>query len=224
MNIELQKTGDGSHTLYNELLGDTYHSSFGAIQESEFIFIKAGLEFRLKQSNQIQILEVGMGTGLNVILSLAHVFNTNVHLNYHALEPFPLPKSIVSQLNYPEILNSIDFSEAFEKLHGAKDGVELKLAENFNFTWYKDSLESFKMEAGKYDVVFFDVFSPNVQPELWTSDIFTKIFLGAAYGSVLTTYSSKGSVRRAMSGAGFSVEKIPGPEGKREITRAIKQI
>jgi tRNA U34 5-methylaminomethyl-2-thiouridine-forming methyltransferase MnmC len=216
----IQITGDGSHTLYSNVSGETYHSSYGAIQESLHIFIKAGLgNLHFSTSEIINILEIGVGTGLNVILTYLWSVKNNISVDYHGYEPFPIDDNLVDLLNYPDQLN---ISKEIFKLVQNFTGNQISLSNGFNYTGFESSIQMAHLEMNSYDMVFFDAFSPNTQPELWTPEIFGKIYKSLKKGGVLTTYSCKGIVKRSLKCAGFEIEKLPGPPGKREFLRAKK--
>jgi len=215
---QLVVTADGSHSLFVEEPGEHYHSVNGAIQESRHIFIENAL--KQMQKNDIRVLEIGFGTGLNAFLTLLEAEKTNKNIHYTTIELYPLSEGTACALNYPEILN-IEKRKDFERLHLAV----WNKAEKFsgNFTLYKVYADCTKYEfSEQYDVIYFDAFSPEKQPEMWSEAVFGKLYNAAAPGAVLTTYSAKGAVRRAMRQAGFVVERLPGPPGKREILRAVK--
>jgi tRNA U34 5-methylaminomethyl-2-thiouridine-forming methyltransferase MnmC len=221
MNPELILTGDGSHTLYVPQLNEHYHSTFGAIQESRHIFIEAGLKQTFPVQSPLRILEVGFGTGLNAFLSLLEAGKSGKIIHYTSIEPFPLNPEITILLNYPELLSTAKTS-LFKKMHDAEWNREIKVTGQFTLIKVLQYLQKIKLERNYFDLVYFDAFGPEVQPDLWTEEIFRKIFLSLKKGGILMTYSAKGSVRRALKNSGFSVEKLPGPAGKREITKAIK--
>lgn len=213
-------TSDNSHTFFNEKTGEHYHSTFGAITESLHIFINAGLDFRAKKLNEINILEVGFGTGLNAMLSCNYAVSKNIGINYFSLEAFPIKQEEAILLNYPNLLESS--KDEFQRMH---EDTEEEIVINEHFTIRKKfaKLESLNLPEDEFDVVFFDAFSPEVQPELWTEEIFEMIFKSMKQKGILTTYSCKGIVKRALKSAGFKIEKIPGPPGKREFLRAVKE-
>ena len=220
--MQLIVTSDSSHTILNRELNETYHSTHGAIQESRHVFIEAGLLHISPFPDPLSILEVGFGTGLNALLTQVEAETAGKHVMYTAIEAFPLKEEIWSQLNYPRLLCSIDYSKAFEKLHLAEWGRTEELSNFFHIHKIHVKLEDYLPEPGQFDLVYFDAFSPASQPELWTTGIFMKLFSAMKPGAVLTTYSVKGDVIRSLKAAGFTTEKIPGPPGKRQITRAVK--
>ena len=230
---ELKITEDGSHTLFVPEINECYHSTKGAIQESSHIFIEAGLKQCLKP--EINVLEIGFGTGLNALLTAHLTLPPNPlkgeievqKVNYSSIELYPIPLEQVLNLNYPETLEKQSkvppgvFRELFEKIHSSPWNEKVQISENFsliklNLDFTKNELE------GRYDVIYFDAFSPEKQPEMWSEELFRKLYLCASDDAVMTTYCAKGAVRRAMKAAGFTVERLPGPPGKREILRARK--
>ena len=212
-------TSDGSHTLFNPRTGEHYHSTFGAVTESEHIFIHAGLDALAVELKQIRILEIGLGTGLNALLALRWAEKYNKPIDYFAVEAFPLGQQVLSKLNYAEILN-ID-SEMFAAIHRAKN-KKVQLSNYFTMSFEQITLQDVVFPTAYFDLVFFDAFSPEVQAEMWTEECFMKIAQSMKRGGVLTTYSCKGTVKRALKAAGFQIEKLPGPPGKREFLRAVK--
>jgi tRNA U34 5-methylaminomethyl-2-thiouridine-forming methyltransferase MnmC len=209
------QTTDGSHTIKNELTGDTYHSVHGATQESQHVFLKNGLDFFLNQhsSKQVKILEVGFGTGLNALLTLQQ--HADIQIQYTALEPYPLPTEISQQLNY-------NGKDELLALHACAWNSPQRISKNFTLTKLQTTLEQAQFPENFFDVVYFDAFAPSSQPELWTQQAFSKIRDVMTRPSVFVTYCAKGQVKRDLKSVGFVVESIPGPPGKREMVRAIK--
>jgi tRNA U34 5-methylaminomethyl-2-thiouridine-forming methyltransferase MnmC len=230
MQRKLILTKDGSHSIEVPELNVTYHSIHGAIQESGHVFIEAGFKgsVGLKQADPICIFEMGFGTGLNALLTLIEAEKLNRKISYEAIELFPLDYEQVKLLNYCEQLQRNDLQPLFEEMHNCAWGKKISIRENFTFKKSKASLINFETSetclSGRqaFDLIYFDAFDPNVQPELWTKEVFEKMFSILKSGGILVTYSSKGEVRRAMQAAGFIVEKLPGPPGKREIVRGRK--
>ncbi|MEI6889340.1 MAG: tRNA (5-methylaminomethyl-2-thiouridine)(34)-methyltransferase MnmD [Bacteroidales bacterium] len=222
MELKLISTDDGSHTLFHPELNESYHSSHGAIQESRHIFIESGFRHISPGLDQVNVLEVGFGTGLNALLTLIDTETQSRQVIYTAIEAFPLEAGTWSKLNYPGMLGPIDRAAIFSILHLASWIQTEIITNNFTLRKLQLKLQDYQPPQNFFDLVFFDAFSPAVQPELWTADIFSKIYASMKPGAVLTTYSVKGDVVRALKTAGFSIEKIPGPPGKRQITRATK--
>jgi len=211
---------DGSHTVVSAKFGVSYHSKYGAIQETQTVFIDAGLKFVQDSGTQnISILEMGFGTGLNALMTYLQA-KPECQIDYHTLEAYPLSQEQYSILNYPEVLD-LDTSskDAFFKMHNANTNESVNLKGNFSFTKYLTRLEDFSTDK-RFDLVYYDAFAPSAQEELWTEEIMAKIAGWCNPGAVLVTYCAKGSFKRALRGAGFTVEALDGPVGKREMTRA----
>ncbi len=217
--ISLYKTKDESLTLFNKDIGEYYHSTFGAIQESEHVFIQSGLDLFEGHKSPINIFEVGFGTGLNALLSYAWAETFKRPVSYQCVELYPITLALAGKLNYHELLGIEP--DVFIQMHQV--GEELvTISEYFTFHKQLTSLQEVMLPSNHFDLVFFDAFSPDVQPEMWSEKVFKKIASSIKRGGVLTTYSCKGIVKRAMKDAGFEIEKLPGPAGKREILRAFK--
>jgi tRNA U34 5-methylaminomethyl-2-thiouridine-forming methyltransferase MnmC len=220
-------TEDGSSSIYLPDLNEHYHSIHGAVQESKHVFIEMGWEkiqdskFKIQDSGEIiSILEVGFGTGLNAFLVLQECRkNNSVKVFYESLELYPISLDEAMNLNYAE---NEEQKNIFQKLHEAEWDKEIKIEENFQLKKNKIALEDFIPKVNTYDLIFFDTFSPEKQPELWTEEIFRKLYSGMKNEGILVTYCAKGQVRRNMIAAGFSVERLEGPPGKREMLRARK--
>jgi tRNA U34 5-methylaminomethyl-2-thiouridine-forming methyltransferase MnmC len=223
MQRKLIVTGDGSHSIEVPELGGTYHSIHGAIQESKHVFIEAGFNApgRLERPGALNIFEAGFGTGLNALLTMIESEKQNLKIYYETIELYPLMLEEAKQLNYCSVLEREDLQKNFELLHECAWAEEVVISTKFSFKKKKASLLNFET-LGTFELIYFDAFDPNTQPELWTQEIFEKMFTILRPRGILTTYSSKGTVRRAMQAAGFVVEKLPGPPGKREIVRALK--
>lgn len=218
---EIITTDDGSTTLFIPDLDEHYHSVNGAIQESMHVFIRTGLHSLFSQ-NEIRIFEVGFGTGLNAFLTL----NSSAHSNvfYHSIEKYPLSQQEVEALNYPEQLSaSYDAKTIFKALHSCEWNKSIELSENFILRKEQVDLNDFT-GSQDYNLIYFDAFAPTIQADLWTVEIFQKMYDLLTDDGVLVTYSAKGQVRRNMQQVGFKVERLPGPPGKREMLRAIKSV
>jgi len=218
MKTELLITEDGSHTLFVPEIDECYHSSHGAIQESRHIFIEAGLKKCFKK--EINILEIGFGTGLNAFLALIEGERAGKKINYTAIEKYPVKLEKIQALNY---VNQIDTNKKmfFENLHNSAWEAEVEIIPNFSLIKIECDFTSYKFDS-QYDVIFFDAFSPEKQAEMWTEEQFLKIYTHCNPGAIFTTYCAKGVVRRALQQVGFEVERLVGPPGKREILRATK--
>ena len=222
MQRKLILTGDGSHTISMPELNVTYHSIHGAIQESRHVFIEAGLKsLTLAEAAKLNIFEVGFGTGLNALLTIIEAEKLQKEIHYDTVEPFPLGSSETRSLNYCKQLDREDLQPIFEQLHSCEWEKKVNITENFGFNKSRTNLLNLETSE-TFELIYFDAFAPNTQPELWTNEIFEKMFAMLEPGGILVTYCSKGDVRRAMQAAGFIVEKLPGPRGKREMTRALR--
>jgi tRNA U34 5-methylaminomethyl-2-thiouridine-forming methyltransferase MnmC len=221
----IKPTEDGSYTIAIPAMHVTYHSKHGAMQESMHVFIKEGLhcfvnENKYPSSRTIHVFEAGFGTGLNALLSLQYAVQHNRQVLYETIEAFPLTIEEASQLNYTSLLNE-DLKQSFVAMHECEWNETIQLHALFSFKKIKADLQQFAT-GQKFHVIFFDAFDPKAQPELWTEAIFKEMFDRLYANGVLATYCSKGIVQRAMKAAGFKIEKLKGPPGKREIIRATK--
>lgn len=219
--VELFITSDGSHSLYLPGMDEQYHSRHGAIQESSHVFIQNGLAEAVKRESDISILEVGLGTGLNAFLTYLYARQHQLHITYDAIEAFPLSIELIQKLNYPEVLKAAESRNTFEVMHKADDQQSIEINADFVFKKYIQTLQQFRSDR-KYDLIYFDAFAPEKQPELWEEAIFQKMYDALNPNGILVTYCAKGYVRRNMIAASFTVERIPGPPGKRQMMRARK--
>ncbi|QQS52098.1 MAG: tRNA (5-methylaminomethyl-2-thiouridine)(34)-methyltransferase MnmD [Bacteroidota bacterium] len=214
MEVKIIETADGSSSLFVPGLNECYHSVHGAVQESMHVFIAAGLQSISK--NSIRIFEMGYGTGLNFLLTY---LNRGIHsIDYHAIDAFPLKDAVIKKLNYVQNLSlKPEEAELFERFHQS----EGRVLHHECFSWHKSkcTLENYEAQV-KFDLIYFDAFAPAIQPELWTIEVFEKLFAILNPGGILTTYCAKGQVRRNMQAAGFVTERLPGPPGKFEMLRA----
>ncbi len=212
---------DGSNTIYVPGLKEHYHSTHGALQESQYIFIEKGLSFISRK--ELSILEIGFGTGLNSLLSLIYSIEKEIRIDYTGIEKYPLVEEEWSALNFSKVIgtNENRNQEIFRSLHTAPWGLKTQLNSGYSLTKIKMDVKDLLLPE-TYDLVYFDAFAPNVQPELWTIEVFSKIYTAMNKNALLLTYSSKGSVRRTLENCGFRTDRLPGPPGKREIMRAIK--
>lgn len=215
-------TEDGSHTLFVAELNEHYHSIHGAVAESKHVFIEAGLKPMLAKKNNINILEIGLGTGLNAALALLEAENSKAKINYVGVEPNPLSLSLVSQLNYFSIDGGEHMHDTIMSIHCRNRSKPFSIGDHFVMNYLETPIQDIDLEDSHFDLVFFDAFSPDTQPELWTAEVFAKIFKAMQPAGFLVTYVAKGEVRRTMKACGFTIEKLPGFAGKREMTRAQK--
>jgi len=220
--VEFKITGDGSHTLYIPAIGEHYHSVFGAITESRHIFLGAGFKFVKKPFIPVSILEIGFGTGLNAMLTCIEAEVSECKVSYTTIEINPLPAGIYSKLNFADLINYRDSREIFLRLHQSPWNEWTNYGKRFSLFKINTSLQDFQPVKEAFDLIYFDAFGPDIQPEMWTMEVFDKMASGLKKHGVLVTYSTKGVVKRNLKEAGFLIEKLPGPQGKREILRAVK--
>ncbi|PRY10894.1 tRNA U34 5-methylaminomethyl-2-thiouridine-forming methyltransferase MnmC [Pontibacter ummariensis] len=224
MHLEIRQTKDGSNTLYVPELNEHYHSVHGALQESQHVFIKHGLEHVLQSKKDIKILEVGFGTGLNAVLTFPFALAQKAFIQYDTLEKFPLSEELVNQLQFEQVILNPELQDVFKQMHQADWNVPVDLIPYFTLQKIHETLEEFVPPQSYYDLVYFDAFAPEKQPELWTEAMFRKLYQATRPGGVLVTYCAKGSFKRSLKAAGFEVEALPGPPGKREMTRGVKPV
>jgi len=198
-------TADGSKTIQLEDWNEQYHSIHGAVKEAYHVFIKNGLnQF---QNQNVSILEIGFGTGLNALITFAEAKELGLNVYYEGVEAFPVSMDEITKLDYIKTLGFQSYEKELLQMHQSDWGMDVKLTESYLF-----------------NLIYFDAFGYRVQPELWSQLVFEKMFNSLKHGGVLVTYSAKGIVRRTMQKVGFNVERLPGPPGKREMLRATKQM
>ncbi|MCC9166419.1 tRNA (5-methylaminomethyl-2-thiouridine)(34)-methyltransferase MnmD [Pontibacter harenae] len=224
MHLEIKQTKDGSNTLYVPELNEHYHSVHGAMQESQHVFIKHGLEHMLETKKDIKILEVGFGTGLNAILTFPVALAQKAFIQYDSLEKFPLSDEVVKLLSFEQFILNPELLDYFYQMHNCDWNLPCDIVPHFTLQKISETLEEFVSPDAYYDIIYFDAFAPEKQPELWTEAIFEKLFKATRPGGVLVTYCAKGSFKRSLKAAGFEVEALPGPPGKREMTRGVKPV
>lgn len=221
MKREIVKTGDGSHSLFIEALDEHYHSIHGAIQESKHVFIEAGLKYFPANTN-LTILEIGFGTGLNALTTLLANRNLQNKINYIGVEAYPITLEEAAGLNYIEELEAADHQVEFDKMHSSAWESNTVINSNFMLKKMQVKFEDLQLEPESIDLIYFDAFAPSAQPELWEANIFENLYRALKNGGILVTYCAKGSVKRTLKSVGFTLEALPGPKGKREMTRAVK--
>ena len=224
-SVQIITTEDGSHTIFSEQFNEIYHSTHGAIQESRHVFIESGL--RYVQSHQttkepLHIFEVGFGTGLNALLTLIEAEKTGQQIRYETIEAFPVSLDLVKELNYTALLENKKYRVPFHSMHLSTWNEDHNITPNFTFKKIRDSLINCKLQTENCKLIYFDAFAPQIQPEMWTVEIMQKMYDMLEPGGILVSYCSKVSFQKALTEAGFSIEKIPGPPGKREMIRAKK--
>lgn len=213
---KVARTGDGSFSIYNKELDEYYHSRNGALTESKHVFIDAGVSFLNR--NRLCILEFGFGTGLNCLLTLKA--DSDTAIDYDAVELFPLSRDIVSQ--FADQMDFSDDREVFLALHDAPWEESVSINDRFCLCKFQDDFVRFSVKTAFYDLIYFDAFAPEKQPELWSLDVMKKMYSGLRPGGVLVTYAAAGFVKRNLREAGFKVKRLPGPPGKWHMLRAQK--
>ncbi|SUB77242.1 tRNA (5-methylaminomethyl-2-thiouridine)(34)-methyltransferase MnmD [Porphyromonas macacae] len=222
-NLTLSTTADGSLTVYSRLSGEHYHSMFGAITESRRVFMELGLCNRLEEADGvITVLEAGFGTGLNALLSLSEAIRAKKAVHYYTYELYPLEPAIYERIHFP--VTELDGADEWLlQMHEAAWGCDIKLHPLFTLTKRQEDLTQTELPQA-VDTVYWDAFSPEAQPELWSEELFRKVFECCNEGALLTTYCAKGEIRRRLQRAGFDVLRMPGPKGgKREVLQAIRR-
>ena len=235
MALKIIETADGSSSFYNEELDETYHSRHGAIQEAKHVFLKMGLDPMLSKRSHLNIMEIGFGTGLNAWLTACRILkkrerlselsrskqNSIGSIDYVGVEAFPISEEDLLLLNYDQFSTNEEEKALFKKINKVDWESKQEIHSHFSLTKRKQDFNDIKDENA-FDLIYFDAFGPRVQPELWSEEIFTKMFKSLKREGMLVTYSAKGDVRRAMLKVGFKVEKVAGPPGKREMLVAKK--
>jgi len=216
--IKIIITDDGSHSLFNEALDETYHSRHGAVQESLHVFIEHGFGYLARKQNpdSISILEVGFGTGLNALLTAAEAIKNNINVSFATLETFPLGKEIWESLNYSDPHN------LFNTLHQTEWEKWMEINSRFRLLKLEKSLLDVDLEPQQFDLIYFDAFAPGKQPEMWELSVLQKVVTTLKPGGVFVTYCARGQLKRDLKSLGLTVESLPGPPGKREMVRALK--
>ncbi|MDN5203545.1 tRNA (5-methylaminomethyl-2-thiouridine)(34)-methyltransferase MnmD [Fulvivirgaceae bacterium BMA10] len=224
--LKIIETEDGSHSLFVPSLNETYHSFHGALQESRHVFINMGLQYFVEKYavKKVSILEIGFGTGLNTILTIGSAIERAFEIKYTTLEPHPISKDIIGQLNYTSLLNEKKLELQFNRIHDCPWGDSVLILDNFTLRKEKLKLENYTSAPASFDIVYYDAFAPSKQAELWTLEIIKKVAGFMKPGGVLVTYCAKGQFKRDLKEAEFTVETLPGPPGKKEMVRGIKQL
>ena len=222
MALKIIQTSDGSHTIYDESLNETYHSIHGSINESNHVYVNAGLKQFIYESRKkhVNILEVGFGTGLNFLLLYDFLKKRNIKVDYHTIEPNPLNDSVLEKLNFSKIIGSVD--EIFKIIHKSKTDELVEIDKKITFLKSVDTIENIKLKERKYDIIFFDAFAPSKQPDIWSYNNLNKIHSSMGEDSILVTYCSSRKFKKTLHDLGFKVEVLDGPKGKKEMVRVRK--
>ena len=219
MEREIIRTKDGSTTIHIKDWDECYHSKHGAIQEAQHVFIKNGLA--LYQNQSVSILEIGFGTGLNAFITYLESKKLNLDIDYVGVEAYPVSISELSAMNYVSELNADDKNAIFNLFHESNWEEKVVIDPLFSLTKRQKFFEEIN-DIEQFDLIYFDAFGYRVQPDLWSTSIFEKMYTALRPGGKLVTYAARGVVKRSMIEVGFTVEKLPGPPGKREMFRATK--
>ena len=223
-DLEVRTTADGSSTFYVPALDEHYHSTNGAVQEALHVYLAAGLEPALASAaGLVWVLEIGFGTGLNALLTLQRSLRSPLPILYDTIEKHPLPPAIIGQLGVERYILNLELLDYHEQMHAASWGTPVALTPQFALLKTAGALQDTPLAEDTYHVIYFDAFAPDKQPDMWTDAVFKQLYAAAAPGGCLVSYCAKGSFRRSLKAAGWQVEKIPGPPGKREMTRAWKR-
>jgi tRNA U34 5-methylaminomethyl-2-thiouridine-forming methyltransferase MnmC len=223
--LKLITTEDGSHSLLDTGLSETYHSTKGALRESLHVFIRHGLDWYVSQTAKrpIQLFEMGFGTGLNAFLALQYAMDSKTTIHYHGIDIVALEQALVDKLNYPEAAGWPGGAGMFSALHSLPWDMPHRVHPNFLFTKTMLPIGAFRQKPGHNDVVFFDAFAPSKQASVWDKEILQDMYASMKRGAVLVTYCARGQFKRDLAAVGFTVEVLPGPPGKREMVRAIRR-
>ena len=214
-------TGDGSKTIHIPDWNENYHSSHGAVQEAKHVFLKHGLEQKRDQEH-IRILEIGFGTGLNAILTLEGGLNFSSKISYDGIEAFPISVEEMNALAYDEFLATNDLKAYYQQIHATSWEEAHAITPQFTLSKIQQEIQKLAFPPNTYDIIYFDAFGPRVQEDMWTQAIFQKLHEALVPGGIFVTYCAKGQVKRDLKAVGFLVEALPGPPGKREMTRGRK--
>lgn len=221
MKREIIITSDGSTSIHLPEWNESYHSRHGAVQEAQHVFIKNGLSLCKGQS--VSVLEIGFGTGLNAFITFLEGKQTHQQIEYVGVEGFPVSPEEVLQMNYVSQLSAEPFADEFERMHTADWERNVTISDAFRLTKRKQLFHEIN-DKSQFDIIYFDAFGYRVQPELWNAEIFTRMYEALKPGGVLVTYACRRPIKDAMKSAGFLVEKLAGPPGKREMLRGVRGV
>lgn len=224
-DIKIIETKDGSSSLFIPSMDETYHSTHGAITESEYVFLAKGLSNYQQQHPKqavVNILEIGFGTGLNPWLTALATLEGQQQIHFTSLEKFPLSDSLIAQLNYTAQKDTAESKEIFAAIHECPWEKEVEITSFFSLLKLETDFLTYQAEAGSFDVIYFDAFAPSKQSEMWSLELFEKLFSMLSSDGVLVTYCAQGQFKRDLRDAGFTVETLEGPPGKKQMTRGLK--
>jgi len=219
--LKLIETQDGSPSIFSEKFDTGYHSKYGALQESRHVFIEGGLFYKAILQKELSILDIGFGTGLLAFLTYLQAEKISLKIHYTAVEAYPLPSEMAAELGYPKVLQAETHAPVFGEMHQAPWNSVTHFPNNFTFEKRLGMVEELDFSK-PFDLIYYDVFAPSAQPELWGATMMQKMFEALRAEGILVTYCAKGDFKRSLKAVGFQVESPKGPAGKREMTRAVK--
>ena len=220
MKREVILTADGSKTIYIPEMEENYHSTNGALQEAMHVFIQNGIR-TFNPKGEITVFEMGFGTGLNALLTLVESVNSDRNINYIGIEAYPVELELIKEINYETLVDE-QFTESFSMMHSFPWEQTHTIHPNFTFQKIHLKIQDYQPINSSIDIIFFDAFGPKVQNEVWTIDVLKKMHDMLKPDGILVTYCAMGQMKRDLKSLGFKVEGLPGPPGKREMTRAVK--
>ena len=223
MALKIISTSDGSHSIYNDEIHETYHSVHGSINESNHVYINSGLKYFLDQEKKkkVAVLEIGFGTGLNFLLLNNYINKTEKKVYYYTIEPYPLPEEILKKLNHVSILGN-KTKDIFKTIHKSEE-KNIRIGENIIFKKSRVCLEEISLEKNSFDIIFFDAFAPSKQPDMWSLQNLSKVYGSMKKNAVLVTYCSSSKFKKSLTDIGYDIEVLSGPVGKKEMVRATKR-
>jgi len=219
MKRKIVITADGSSSIFIPELDESYHSMHGAIQEANHVFINNGLAHI--ESEKVRVFELGYGTGLNAILTLAYGLQNGMEIQYDAIDAHPVENKLIEQLNYIDLIEG-DYKSEFDRLHYSEWDENIEIMNHFNLQKIHCRIQDHNFGEKRYNIIYFDAFGPRAQPDMWLPEVLNKMYQALIKGGALLTYCAQGQFRRNLRSIGFKVEILKGPPGKREMTRAIR--
>lgn len=214
-------TDDNSKSIYVESLNETYHSTHGALQEAQHVFIEHGLKSAQIKKN-VKIFEMGFGTGLNAILTIIYCLENNLPLYYIGVEKYPLTDHEIELVNSTHLPALQKYSALYKLIHTTPYNQDVELAPDIILKKIHADILSLELPANFFTLIYYDAFGPKIQPDLWSAALMKKMFDAIEPQGKLVTYCAQGQFRRNLREAGFTIQRLPGPKGKREITSATK--
>lgn len=218
-------TADGSPTLYMEVFNEYYHSKHGAVQEAKHVYLKKGLAYWQSlhpQSTLCTIFEMGLGTGLNAVLTAEEALKQTLPIHYHSIEAYPLSSAELNEAKFSSFYQGKE-KQLYTAIHDCPWGKDVEISTYFTLHKIHSLLQNYTPQQ-TFDVVYYDAFGARSQPEIWEDSCFDALVSAMNPGGVFVTYSAKGSVRRALEKRGLVVELVPGPPGKREMIRGVRPL